>query len=173
MAIVKTFWCRQESAPSPFSKLHSGEIDSHQANDDEIIIPRYGDFGESPAGQPKGDRHGSQNSQDDSRGQYLGCPVVLDIGHLIGELFGARVARHYERYVGILGKCSGQQREMTLISGDQKEETRTRLQGPFDTMLHSKLDYVPWGSGSGVQPGGFMLGPWWTLTSTVCLDGAV
>lgn len=62
---------------------------------------------------------------------------------------------------------------MTLISGDQKEETRTRLQDPFDTMLHSKLDYVPWGSGSGVQPGGFMLGPWWTLTSMVCLDGAV
>lgn len=133
MASVKIFWCRQESAPSPFSRLHSGEIDSYQANDDEIIIPRYDDLGESPAGQPKGDCHGSQNSQDDPRGQYLGCPVVLDIGHLIGELFGAQVARHTERYVGILGHGprtitdDGQQREMTLISGDQKEEMRTRL----------------------------------------------
>lgn len=102
MASVKTFWCRQESAPSPSSRLQNREIDSHQADDDEIIIPRYGDFGESPAGQPKGDRHGSQNSQDNCRGQYIGSPIVLDIGHLVGELFGAQVARHTERYVGIL-----------------------------------------------------------------------
>lgn len=35
---------------------------SYQADDDKVIIPRYGDFGESPAGQPRDDCHRSQNS---------------------------------------------------------------------------------------------------------------